>query len=231
MKKMKRLLILGIVAALCLIATPVVALYSCDPVCDDPNGSDICCFGPGTPISTNLVTPDAWNGNPTCQDLGFDNGTKFDPNPVSSGDILWNFDPADPFVTWSSSFPIDAVIMKGGDIGANVYYYSPASTGDSGLATPDNPSGYPAGLSHIDFCFTDNNGCDCPENECSTGICDQAGECIFVEEGTQCTGGVCDGDGNCGGTPVPEFPSLALPMAMAVGLLGAVLFVRKTKEN
>jgi hypothetical protein len=123
--------------------------------------------------------------------------------------------------------------MKGGNVGANVYYYSPPSNGDSGLATPVNPgSGVPAGLSHIDFCYNDDsNGCDCPVDECSTGTCDQAGECIFVEEGTQCTGGVCDGNGNCGGTPVPEFPSLALPAAMAVGLIGAVLLIQKSREQ
>jgi hypothetical protein len=33
------------------------------------------------------------------------------------------------------------------------------------------------------------------------------------------------------GTPVPEFPTLALPVAMVIGLLGAVLFIRQTKDN
>jgi hypothetical protein len=32
-------------------------------------------------------------------------------------------------------------------------------------------------------------------------------------------------------TSVPEFPSLALPAAMVFGLLGAVLFIQRTKEN
>jgi hypothetical protein len=32
-------------------------------------------------------------------------------------------------------------------------------------------------------------------------------------------------------TPAPEFPTMALPAALLVGLLGAVLFVRGTKEN
>ncbi len=32
-------------------------------------------------------------------------------------------------------------------------------------------------------------------------------------------------------TSVPEFPSLALPAAMVFGLLGAVLFVQRTKEQ
>ena len=32
-------------------------------------------------------------------------------------------------------------------------------------------------------------------------------------------------------TPIPEFPSIALPAALIVGLIGAVLFLQKTKEN
>jgi outer membrane protein assembly factor BamB len=39
---------------------------------------------------------------------------------------------------------------------------------------------------------------------------------ITVEEGT---------------TPAPEFPTMALPAALIVGMLGAVLFIRRTKEN
>jgi len=31
--------------------------------------------------------------------------------------------------------------------------------------------------------------------------------------------------------PVPEFPTVALPAAMIVGLIGAILFIQKSKEN
>ena len=31
--------------------------------------------------------------------------------------------------------------------------------------------------------------------------------------------------------PVPEFPTVALPVALVVGLIGAVLFIKSTKEN
>ena len=33
------------------------------------------------------------------------------------------------------------------------------------------------------------------------------------------------------GTPVPEFPSLALQVGLVIGFLGAVLFIRQSKEN
>jgi len=32
-------------------------------------------------------------------------------------------------------------------------------------------------------------------------------------------------------TPVPEFPTLALPVALIIGMIGAVLFIRETREN
>jgi hypothetical protein len=32
-------------------------------------------------------------------------------------------------------------------------------------------------------------------------------------------------------TPVPEFPTMALPVALIVGMLGAILFIQKTKDN
>ena len=38
----------------------------------------------------------------------------------------------------------------------------------------------------------------------------------------ECTGGT---------TPVPEFPTMALPAALIVGMLGAVLFIQRTREH
>ena len=32
-------------------------------------------------------------------------------------------------------------------------------------------------------------------------------------------------------TPIPEFPSMALPAGLIVGLVGAILFIQKSKEN
>jgi hypothetical protein len=38
---------------------------------------------------------------------------------------------------------------------------------------------------------------------------------------------------DCTYTPpaIPEFPTMALPVALIVGLIGAVLFIKSTKEN
>ncbi|MGD8794374.1 MAG: hypothetical protein PVF47_17625, partial [Anaerolineae bacterium] len=53
------------------------------------------------------------------------------------------------FATWSSTLSMDAVFIKGGNEGGNLYVYDPESTGpDSGLATPSEQ-----GISHIEFCY------------------------------------------------------------------------------
>ena len=59
------------------------------------------------------------------------------------------------FVSWTSTFPIAAVIMKGGR-SANVYVYGSPATSDAELASPVGPSGSPAELSNITFCWFEN---------------------------------------------------------------------------
>jgi len=70
-------------------------------------------------------------------------------------------------------------------------------------------------------------------NECTDDTCDPTSGCINTNSppGTECSIGVCDGDGICGGgTPVPEFPTLALPLTLIIGFLGAVLFIQQTRK-
>jgi LPXTG-motif cell wall-anchored protein len=56
---------------------------------------------------------------------------------------------------WMSNIGVDVVIVKGGN-SSNVYTYDPESTGDTGLHAPVNPSGMFAGLSHISFCYDED---------------------------------------------------------------------------
>jgi hypothetical protein len=59
---------------------------------------------------------------------------------------------------------------------------------------------------------------------------------MFVDEGTSNSYGVLldavvveeEEDNN---VPVPEFPTMALPAALIVGILGSVLFIKRTKEE
>jgi hypothetical protein len=57
-------------------------------------------------------------------------------------------------VSWTSSKPIDAVIVKGGP-NANAYVYVGESSGDTGLHAPFNGPDKYYGLSHVNFCWDD----------------------------------------------------------------------------
>jgi hypothetical protein len=117
----------------------------------------------GTQIRTTSaasVTPDFVSGNPTCEGLGYTYGFKPQPEPPPSGTYTFpdgvntvTITSDGTYFDWSSTLPIDAVIVKGGP-NANVYKYSPEASGDSGLNSPINPNNnLPFAISHIEFCY------------------------------------------------------------------------------
>ncbi len=63
-----------------------------------------------------------------------------------------SFEMEAPIMIDNKYYVVGAVIVKGGNK-ANVYYYPGGSMGDSGLASPVNSSGKPAGLSNLTFCL------------------------------------------------------------------------------
>ncbi len=108
-----------------------------------------------------IVTPKpVTKDNPTCADFGYVHELKFDyptyspgTYPLGTGTVTWSTNGTS--VDWSSTFGVDAVIVKGGNA-ANLYVYQPPaeSLGDTGLITPTNPNnGKPYGLSHVTFCY------------------------------------------------------------------------------
>jgi hypothetical protein len=126
-----------------------------------------------SPTSDGGVTPliiDGENsgGNITCSEVGlafFNNADYYDhsSDKIDYDKDSNSFDDDFPaglsvsvtdktYVSFNSSFGIGAVIVKGGNK-ANVYIYDPQRKSDSGLASPPNPSGKPAGLSNITFCW------------------------------------------------------------------------------
>lgn len=97
-----------------------------------------------------------------CEDLGYAYGFKIDPPqsgtytvPGAGSITVTSTDPGSGLLdSWSSTFGIDAVYMKGGNQGGQAYAYSPEATSDTNLLTPDNTgSGKPAGISHVTFCY------------------------------------------------------------------------------
>jgi hypothetical protein len=101
------------------------------------------------------VTPTQHDGNPTCKTL-LDNPTAFEikvdpPKSGSYGPITVNFSPDGRLVDFTSTVPVLAVFVKGGNEGGNLYDYRPAgSTGDTGLTTPTNQQ-----ISHVSFCWNE----------------------------------------------------------------------------
>jgi hypothetical protein len=98
------------------------------------------------PPSGNGIQPEVMEGNPTCDDLGYDFGWKPQPEPPPSGsyafpDGINTLDLASDgtYFDWESTLGLDAVIVKGGP-NANVYTYVPESTADTLLHSPINPS-------------------------------------------------------------------------------------------
>lgn len=108
------------------------------------------------------VDPVFMPGNPSCSDLGYDFGFKPQPEPPPSG--TYTFPAPDgvntfsltsdgTYFDWSSTLSLDAVIVKGGP-NANVYYYDPEASSDTGLHAPINPNNsQPYAISHIEVCY------------------------------------------------------------------------------
>lgn len=106
------------------------------------------------------------DGNPRCTDLtGGAGWTEFKHEPPVSGtftdgtltvDVVVSDSPDGQVFSWESNIGVDAVIVKGGP-SANVYFYDPEATSDSGLHAPATPSGKWAGLSHISFCYDEGD--------------------------------------------------------------------------
>ena len=106
-------------------------------------------------------------GNPGCDDVAPEDVTwielKVEPpedGEFSDGTLTVNVDVSDTddgqVFDWDSNIGVDAVIVKGGP-DANVYFYDPESMGDTGLHAPVGPSGEWAGLSHISFCYDEDD--------------------------------------------------------------------------
>lgn len=132
--------------------------------------------GPETIVKPYIIPGANNGGNRTCAEVEaafslpsgyFRCGEKIDYN---NGNFAGNFPDGltvtvkdGTFVTFELKdcieidgkfFRVGAVIVKGSNE-ANVYYYEGGSYGDTGLASPVNKNGKPAGLSNLSFCFVE----------------------------------------------------------------------------
>ena len=105
--------------------------------------------------------------NPTCSEIGDDNGRKIDiqdvPNSTyNTGDFDGSnsvtvsnsgLDNGQYLFDWTSTFGVDTVIVKQSDDAHNVYEYGSPDFGDTGLGP--HPGQNQGGISHVDFCYDD----------------------------------------------------------------------------
>lgn len=113
------------------------------------------------------TTPTPYEGNPSCADLGFDDGYKIDRQPTDGVYVLQEdrsitianvaVDTVDKqvFFDWSTShtdetpFLVNTVLVKFADGGLRYDYGTAGTSGDTGLySTKDS-------ISHVDFCWID----------------------------------------------------------------------------
>ena len=97
-------------------------------------------FAGARPAAAASVEPTQKDGNPTCADLGLTAALGYidiKVDPRGQRDIQWHHchvRRAGSPMNFSAGFPIEAVIVKGGNEGANIYDYpSPGAMSDTGL--------------------------------------------------------------------------------------------------
>lgn len=109
-----------------------------------------------------------WTGDPvyrpgstefrSCEALGYLGGVKIDKSaitvgsPQTAGPVTFTFSTLKTLASWTSTLPIDAVVMKAGD-GALIFNYAGGATSGGGEYTPNNRSGNQADISHVMFCW------------------------------------------------------------------------------
>ena len=117
------------------------------------------------PAEASHVTPTEIPGNENCnaatgltevlrlEDAELADGTyAFD---VGTGSVTIDIEDDLTSFDWTSTDPIAAIFVKGGNSG-NLYDYRPGgATSDTGLTAPLGPMGQAAQISHITFCIPD----------------------------------------------------------------------------
>ncbi len=148
------------------------------PVSDGPDGIPMNLEGDSNDgIVPEIIDGGNKGGNRTCEDVGwafksdlswfdlcgvkidysegqFTDEFPFGLNVIVTEGTYVSFEMDDCIMIGDKYYKVGAVIVKGSNA-ANVYFYPEGTMGDSGLASPVNASGKPAGLSNLSFCFVE----------------------------------------------------------------------------
>jgi hypothetical protein len=213
------------------------------------------------PAMANHVTPEviAGNENKTCGELG-DYGFEFKINETPSGfydendpavfvtpDVPTDFEvtitpTAGNTFTFDANIAVEAVFVKGGNEGGNLYEYDPPVTSDTGLQTPSAQQ-----ISHISFCWTDEpEESEAPPSEAppSEAVESQPAESQPAEESEAPEESIRERE--LGGTPTPapsqgdlpdtaigdfgQMPATVLSLVL-IGALAAMVYVRLARQR
>jgi len=168
MKKFNYLLFGGFVVA-------VFTVVSCSKEVSSENTSQKIS---STGVAPEVVVGSNNGGNVTCDEAASSTGLSGYAYSTGKQDYPFNstsfgngvsVTTDGTYVSWSITPPAGycvsnvAVIVKGGP-NANVYYYNNGQSSDSGLASPVNASGNPAGLSNLTICY---NLVECEQESCN----------------------------------------------------------------
>jgi hypothetical protein len=150
-----------------ILAIASISIVSCTKDATGPNEADTSLSLTTTGVEPVLLSGSSNGGNVTCSEAasaagleGYEYTTGKQDYPFNSNSFGDNVTVSTDgtYVSWSITPPAGmcvsnvAVIVKGGP-SANVYYYNNGETSDSGLASPVNSSGNPAGLSNLTICY------------------------------------------------------------------------------
>ena len=212
------------------------------------------------PALANHVTPEpiAGNDNKTCGELG-DYGFEFKINENPSGfyddsdaavfvtpDVPTDFEvtitpTAGNSFTFDANIAVEAVFVKGGNEGGNLYEYDPAVKSDTGLQTPSGQQ-----ISHISFCWTDEpEESEAPPSEAAESEA-PASEAPPSEAAESEAPAESEREGELGGTPTPapsagdlpdtaigdfgQMPATVLSLVL-IGALAAMVYVRLARQR
>jgi hypothetical protein len=224
------------------------------------------------PALATHVTPEliAGNDNKTCGELGT-YGFEFKINETPSGfydeddsavivtpDVPTDFEVTITYnaetnvFSFTSNIAVEALFVKGGNDGGNLYEYDPPVTSDSGLQTPTAQE-----VSHISFCWTDApQESEAPPSEAppsepaeSTPASEAPSEPVEESEApaeSEAAPSESAREGELGGTPTPapsgdlpdtafggdfgQMPATVLSLVL-IGALAAMVYVRLARQR
>ena len=178
---------------------------------------------------------------------------KVDPNPDGAGPFVFTDGTLTVTITnatgdksfdWSSNIGVDAVYVKAGSGGSNLYRYDPPaeSMGDTGLVSPGDGGN---GISHISFCYdlTDTPESEAPSSEAPPSEPVEESEAPVESEAVPSES---VREQELGGTPTPaprgdlpdtafggdfgQMPATVLSLVL-IGALAAMVYVRLARQR